>query len=527
MRIAPAGRRSRIARSLAWALVLALGRAPGGAASPLEYLPVGDPLEDELRVLEVLGPSEGRRFVLPRLGTRPLQRFQLDSLVWSDEGTGVARRISRVRLQRVMAREADPGTPGIPVAGMTPRLYQKHYPDGERFEFSVGIEGAGRVSAGRWRTLSDTGIHGRLALETDRWLAFSHLVAGHQDTARRFADPLFQRTDLIVFSSESYVSYTGRGGRWGVQFGRSRWHWGPGEEGSLLLSRSSVPLTGLAFHARLEPLRADGTALSATLRSGEQLAAHRLEWQPREGLRLGLSEAARYRSPAWQPLYMAAVLPYILVQRIHAQDDPGAGPDNRNNIMIGGDVSWRVAPGTRLYAEGLADDLHVVQSVRQPSKYAYQLGWEGVGTLRGTRMVWGGEYTRLTRYVYTSHFGRDFVAQGRPLGFPVAPDARRMRVRVGWDLSPDWQIAGVAARTEKGENTLAEPYVPGGPEVDASRMQGVVEETREVEAALRWWPRGGVDLAVRAGYRWVDDAAHVPGARERGGQGAVTLRLVR
>ena len=85
----------------------------------------------------------------------------------------------------------------------------------------------------------------------------------------------------------------------------------------------------------------------------------------------------------------------------------------------------------------------------------------------------------------------------------------------------------MATFTRKGENTLAEPYVAGGPRVDASRLQGVVEETRELEAGVRWWPAGGVDIAVTGAYRWVDDAGHVPGAHSKGARGMLAFRLVR
>ncbi len=523
-------RRERAACCIALVLALHLGRPPLVVGAPLEYLPVGDPLEAELRVLDVLGPaSPGRPLRLPRSGTRPLRRFELDSLPLPGEVPGLAHRFSLLRVRRVLAREAQPGSPAAATPGRTPRFYQRRYGDGARFELSVGAEGGGEVATRHVRYFSNTGFHGRVALETDRWLAFSHLVVGHQDTARAYADPLFPHTDVIIYSSESYLGYTGAGGRFGLQLGRSRWHWGPGEEGSLLLSKTAVPLTGIVLHARLEPLHADGTAISATLKSnpGEQLAAHRLEWQPRDGLRLGLSEAARYQSAAWQPLYLMGVLPYILVQRIQDQDDPDAREANRNNIMVGADIAWRVAPGTRLYGEWLADDMHVVSSTAQPNRYAYQVGWEGVGTFRGTRLVWGGEYTRVTRFVYTSYFGRDFVAQGRSLGFPVAPDARRMRVRAAWDLSPTWQLTSVAMRTQKGENTLAEPFVPGGPGVDAASLQGVVEETRELEVGARWWPAAGVDIAMTAGYRWVDAAGHRAGAQVRGARGTFAFRLTR
>ena len=295
-----------------------------------------------------------------------------------------------------------------------------------------------------------------------------------------------------------------------------------------MLSRTSVPLTGLAFHARLEALHLDGTVLSATLRpgAGEQLAAHRLEWQPLDGLRIGLSEAARYKSDAWQPLYLAGIIPYIMVQRLADQDEPNAAPENRNNITIGMDAAWRVAPGTRVYAEWLADDLHA-KSGAYPNKYAIQLGWEGVGMVRGARVSWGGEYTRLTQFLYTSFFGRDYVAQGQPLGFPIAPDARRMRVRAALDLSPAWQLTTAATRTQKGENTLDQPFIPGSPRVDSAKLSGIVEETREWEAGARWWPSGGIDVSITGAYRWVDDAGHVLGDRERGARGTLAVRLVR
>jgi hypothetical protein len=530
MRIARAVQRMRAARSSARSIALALALAgPGGAyGSPTEYVTVGDPLEAELRALDVLGPpGPGRPLRLPRLGMRPLQRFELDSLPLPGEAPGPVHRISLVRLQRVLARERESAPGGV--EGLTPRLFQRHYPDDSRFELSVAAEGGARLESDRVRYRSGTGLHGRIAVETDRWLAFAHLSAAYQDTARGFGDPIFLGTDIIAYTEESYLSYNAGSGRWAVQFGRGRWHWGPGEEGSLLLSKTAAPMTGLALHARLEPLHADGTALSATLAAsgGEQLAAHRLEWQLRDGLRVGLAEAARYRSEAWQPLYVLGVIPYIIVQKTMDQEEPDQRDENRNNALVAADVAWRVAPGTRLYGEFLADDLHLGEGKGTPNKYAYQVGWDGVGVFRGTRVVWGGEYTRLTRFVYTSHFGRSFAAQGQPLGFPTGPDAKRMRVRTHWDLSAAWQITALATLQEQGENTLQEPFQPDSPRVEADTFQGVVEEIREVEAGVRWWPSGGVDLTAALSYRWVDNAGHVAGARERGLSGRMAFRLVR
>ncbi len=131
------------------------------------------------------------------------------------------------------------------------------------------------------------------------------------------------------------------------------------------------------------------------------------------------------------------------------------------------------------------------------------------------RLSWGGEWTRLSRYVYTSFFGRAYVAQGLPLGFPDGPDSRRIALRGAVDFGPDWQLLGRVSQLDKGENDLDEPYLPGSPGVSAGTFEGIVERTRDVQAGLRWWPASGVDLRALGGYRWVDDFRHVAGATER------------
>jgi hypothetical protein len=496
------------------------------AAATLETLPVGDPLEDELRWLEVLGPGT-ERIRLPRLGTRPLQALEIAGRRDS-AALDLARRIGVERLERWLVRDLRPaGEPGS-VRGAWPRLWSRAEGDDQRAELSVGFEGRGEVVGDQSRFENASGVHGRIGLQTGAWFAFAHVFAGHEDDAKRFADPIVSGGDEIVFTEQSTLGYTDPSGRWAARFGRDRWHWGPGDEASLVLSKTSAPLTALAFNARLEPLRADVVALSATLdaAAGEQLAAHRLEWRPADGLRVGVTEAARYRAQSWQALYTVGVIPYVLVQRIQVQEEPDSVSALRNNVLVAADVAWRLAPGSRLYGELAVDDFHS-RTNDNPDKYAYQLGWEGAAAFRGTRLTWGTEYTRLTRYMYTSFFGRDYESQGRPLGFPIGPDSRRLRIRGDWDLSTDWQLRAAVARTDKGENDLDEPFVPGSPRVSAGTFEGVVEKSREAEAGVRWWPASGADVTVLAGYRWVDDAGHQPGERLRDWTAALVVRLIR
>ena len=525
MRRARVTRRGRLGL---WTACLLLAGHGGAAAAPDGFVPAGDPLEAELRILDLTDSgADSSRIRLPHLHTRPLQWRELQGSGAPSEAEPPARAIALARLERALGRNALPGFAPYPGLRSTPFAWRSATAS-QAFELSLAAEGRGETDRFDSRFDSGTGAHARLAASFDRWLVYSHLLLGQVDEARSFADPLFPNGDVILHTEDTYIAYTAGDGGWGARLGRSRWHWGPGEEASLTLSSASPAFTGLSMSARLEPLKADAIALSGTLdaATGEQLAAHRLEWRPAARLRLGVTETARYHASGWRPLYLAGVIPYILVQRLETQDNPDSLGALRNNIMLSVDVAWRLVSGTRLYGELLIDDLHAKTSAN-PDKAAFQLGLEGVGAIGGARLSWGGEFTRLSRYVYTSYFGRAYEAQGRPIGFPTGPDARRLSLRGAWDPGPDWQIGARLTQTDKGENDLEEPYVPGSPRFGPFSFEGVVEQTRDAELGLRWWPASGVDLSAWAGYRRVENAAHVVGADRETPTAALEMRLVR
>ncbi len=509
--------------------VLALAVGPLLAhATPYDNIDVSDPIQDELRLLDLYdsGALQGR-IRLPHLNTLPQQSIELQGIGAPPPPLDRVREISLARIERLLGRDRSPLFAPHPRYSSTPRLYESSS-EQTLFEVSVGAEGVAQNTGGESHLASGSGVHGRLALGLGRLLGFSHYIVGRIDNARRFGDSIFPNTDLIVTTDESFISYSEERGQWGIQFGLNRWHWGPGQEASLLLSRTSPPLTGISFRAHHEALHADGIAINATLRaaSGEQLAAHRIEWQLADGFRAGISEAARYKAPIWQPLYLIGFIPYVLVQRLESQSEPDSDAALRNNVVMSVDASWRVAEGTRLYGEFLIDDLHA-KSARFPNKFGYQIGWEGAGLLVGQRVTWGGEWTRLSRFVYTSFFGRDYVLEGKPIGFPTGPDARRIRLRAGWDPSADWTLFAVATHNDKGENNLDEPFIPGSPRVQSSHFEGVVETTRDLESGVRYWPASGVYVSVSGGYRWIDDDEHVTGKKSRSPLATLELRISR
>lgn len=506
----------------------ALGAAGPARATPLDFVPVGDPLEAELRVLDLF-PAADDGFPLPRLHARPLQRVELaPGAAWAAPGFAPAG-VAAWRVARALAPDVTLGPQGgaDPLAGRGLRRAFRRAAPGTALEASLGIEGRGEAGADTARLASGSGLHARVAARVERWLAYAHVLVGRVDGARTFADPIVTGTDVIAHTEETYLAYAPESGRWAAQFGRSRWHWGPGEEGSLVLSKTSPAITGLAFRATLAPWRVDLVALNATLAAsaGEQLAAHRVEWQPRDGLRLGVTEAARYRADGWRPLYALGAVPYVLVQRLEQQDEPDSLGALRNNVMVAVDAAWRIVPGLRAYGEVLLDDVSA-RTADNPDRLALQLGLEGAAAAGGRRVTWGVEWTRLSRYVYTSSFGRAHAARGEPLGYPAGPGARRVRLRATLDPTPDWQVFARAARGTRGAEGLDAPFVPGAPRPDVWSFAPPAGRADELEAGLRWWPAGGVDLSLAA--RWGDAAGGGAGDAAADGFGAaLEVRLTR
>ena len=69
--------------------------------------------------------------------------------------------------------------------------------------------------------------------------------------------------------------------------------------------------------------------------------------------------------------------------------------------------------------------------------------------------------------------------------------------------------------------------MPGSPRPDPKHFEGVVERARDAELGLRWWPAGGVDVSVLAGWRKVQNAGHVMGVDRDDWRAELALRLTR
>ena len=492
-------------------------------ATTLEWQPVADPSYRELELLRASGLVDSASVLF----SRPMARGTAAALV------ARARRLHAdshdpglVRLEREFGRElVDRGFP--PPAGYTPPLLSRGDPEGDgRVRLFAYGDGSVADSAGKTQVAYGSRAGGRLNLEQGSALLHLDAFVGRVRNARLFADPLVAGHDLLGTTEDTYVSV---GSRWlEVAFGRSRIAWGPGSTGSLLWSASAEPFTFLEFsktilgHVRATAVHADVDAAT-----GARIAGHRLEWFPSSTVEVGVAEAVRYSSPTWEPLYVFPLLPFTWVQRLAAQDTLGSGRGGaalRNNVMASIDVSWRARAGNVLYGEFLLDDLALAKG-GIPTRLGYQAGWLGTGSVSARRGHWRAEYSRVYNYVYSTFYGESFIHHGRPIGYPVGPDSRNLRVEGTLDMNADWQVSVGATKTDRGAGELGRFYDPALGDASGSRLSGVIETTRSADAGVRFAPRDGMDLSFTLARDWLKNQAHVAGDAHERWRAALGVRL--
>ncbi len=509
--------------------------APSTARGPTEWIEVGDPILTELEFLFASGLADSAA----ALWSRPLARRDVATIVARARGAHAdSRDPSLVRLERAFGRELT--ALGFPApAGWTPPLLSaSDEADDPASSAPMRLRLHGYAEATLVATRDHTAFAdrsrfgGRLDVESGGLLAHLDVWAGRVDDAPRFTDVLVTGSEFAAHSEDSYVSFATRS--FDATFGRRRQAFGPGATGTLLWSRQAAPVTVLALGATLfRHLRATSLHGDVDASRDARIAAHRLEWFPRPALTIGLHEAVRYTSAHWEPLYVVPLLPFTFVQRLlneDALDRAGDAETVRNNVMGGLDVTWRPATGAQLAGELLLDDQNL-KTAGSPTRIGYQVGGLGVRPLpalgaaaRGSARV---EYTRVYNFVYSTFYGEDFIHHGRPIGAPEGPDSRSFHAAVAVATCAALEGRLAATWTAHGEGALGRFFDPDSGTASGSRLSGVVEHERTVEAGLRLWPRDGVDLEVALARQWIDDVAHQPGVDLERWIARATVRLRR
>jgi hypothetical protein len=246
-------------------------------------------------------------------------------------------------------------------------------------------------------------------------------------------------------------------------------------------------------------------------------------------LSIGVAESARYDAAAPELLYLLNLFPYTVLERFslkHRERTPE--PDQRNNVMMAGDLVWRFREGGRLWAELLLDDV-ATELGDMPHRLAWQAGVSQHTRIGGAPGRIELEYTKVFRFTYAVSYGRNHILGERPLGFAGGPDSESYSLRVTADPAPEWSVTVDAGLLRGGEGFLGEswdPNVPLDPWSGAS-LTGVVESTVSLVPSVAWIPRDNVRVRAGVGVRRSTNADHVRGRTETDPEGFLELQVTK
>jgi hypothetical protein len=487
-------------------------------AEPAELLPSFHASYEDLEALAARG-SLGS---FP-LHTRPLARIDVArALIQArDRDQTSESDLHWQRLARELAREFQDleVTPPFPETGPLVDAGPRE----QRFRLALAGHARGDYDETRtihWRLRDESSVAARMSLQLwPGFGAYEEFGVTRIRGQREFIDAIAEHSDLETAVLRGEL--TGRIGPVTAAAGYESFRWGPGRRGTLLLSDAAGPMTFLLLQGavRGDKVGVNASALNAVVSSADHayLAAHRIEVQIAPRWTVGLSEAVRYSSDGLDPLYAVGILPYTVIERIRIRE---ASNDSlrsleRANVMASADLSFRATKDLTLYGELLVDD-YASESADMPNRIAYQVGFRSDRPWGAHAVHFLGEYARVRNYTYSVYYGENYAYRGRPLGYPLGPDAENVYAEAAFDITRDWQLRWSGDFTNHGEGRLGLPWFPAQGGVSTAGLSGIVEERREVWGDARWMPRDVVDLSVGVGFRRVKNDANVPGADRDG-----------
>jgi hypothetical protein len=482
--------------------------------------PTDDRLHRDLERLAIRGDLP-----LHAWSTRPVSRLELAAAGLRLDG----ETPSRARFRRDLARELHAlGATGGPRETLP--LLEVASGD-RRLRFRPYVRAMPRLTLaegdGEWDWGDSTRAGLAAALELGRDVTLSgDLFIGDVAGGRRFSDPLFAGTDVLVYTERLDLNV--RTPFADFRFGRDRHRWGPGAWGNLLLDDSGAPFTFAQYDWALPPwLRF--RAILGFLRQGQglYLAAHRLTWAPSPRLEISLAEGARFQSDAPGLLYALGFIPYTFVERIEIQDSAhdSTRTRRRNNVLWSLGWTWRTSSDQAFYGEILADEI-ANKTGSIPSRLGFLAGYAWAPRFGGYDWTLGIEAAKVYNFTYSVYY-RDFCLcdwthQDGPLGFPDGPDVERVVLRALVDVTPVWGGDLVVTLFRHGRGRLGVPWYPAGDpraEGQPRRAYDLWEPIlygASVRGAVRWEPRDNVGGSVGLRFDRADATRDGSGPRNAG-----------
>ena len=340
-------------------------------------------------------------------------------------------------------------------------------------------------------------------------------------SGRRWASrPTARSTSYDI--SESFLQYYGRD--LSLTVGRGRHRWGPAHSGSLFLNSRMPSFDYARFDAAIESqqsaravyytflhgwlesqvpedtLYVGPTGRPRTLNAQKYLSAQRLEIRPRANLLVAFSQGVVYGDRGVQLGYLTPLNFLYSVQ--HSNDD-------KDNMVLSFDGTWRPVRGLKLYGEFFLDDV-VVSELLSPTgnnKSAFTLGTELTRQLSPRTNLDGWvEYTLVRPIVYSHVFATNvYTHWTSPIGYTLEPNSEFVHAELrgsyyplALTLSVSHQNHGANTATDNVGGDIHTPVSDAVKAGDYPLLAGHLERTLRAGATLEAELLPGLRLYTQA-----------------------------
>ena len=318
-------------------------------------------------------------------------------------------------------------------------------------------------------------------------------------------------TDTAIFPSLSNLEFPVLD----LGVGRDYMRWGPGYQGSLILSNNAPAFDMLKYSGTIDLdnyLAGNWGAINFTKffslldpleEQKRYFLGQRLEYKPFDALTLGLSETAVIsRDPSISTILFYNPIPFIppyVVTRIIANK---LGISSVINSYVAIDAELNFQPGIKLYGELMIDDLHFEPEYLHPNRTGFLAGVYFVDPLDTGNTDFRIEYTHINNYVYFhTESWQDYLYQGEYIGNPLGPDADQLYLELTHRLSDKFNLSLSYNHQRHGEGQ-AGIALPSDPVVANENifLSGIIEKKKAYQAGISYTMSPQWELS--AGVTW-------------------------
>jgi hypothetical protein len=302
--------------------------------------------------------------------------------------------------------------------------------------------------------------------------------------------------------------------------------WGPGHQGSLVLSDNSPAFDMLKYSGVID-LNNSGASLGKVNftkffslldpLNGENryFSGQRLEYKPFDVLTLGLSETAviSYNSSLLFINPLPFIPPYYVTRWIADQ----INQPSEINSNVGIDMELNFYPGIKLYGEWIADDFILTPKANPyPNRTGFLTGAYFADPLDNGNTDFRIEYTRINNFVYfPTHPWQDYLYQGEFIGHPLGPDADQLYLETTHHLSDKFNLSLSYTHERHGEGQAGTP-LPSDPVVANENifLSGIIEKQQAYQAQLSYTISTQWELSAGITRENIKNKDNNPGANE-------------